>query len=120
MAVAVAVDGSGNLYVTGTTNSTDFEGANNAYHGGAYDGFVAKLTSAGVRVWATYLGGSGDDEAGGIAVDSAGNAFVSGFTASTDFAGATNSRLRRLRRLRGQSHQRRRAELGQLRRRKLR
>ena len=88
---AIAVDGAGNALVTGYTSSSDFAGANNSYHGGSYDAFVAKVTSGGSLAWATYLGGSGDDYGYGIAVDGAGNALVTGHTYSSDFAGANNS-----------------------------
>ena len=84
----VAVDSSGNAYVTGRTYSTDFPTANplQASYGGDGDGFVAKLNAAGsALVYSTYLGGSRHDEGNGIAVDSAGNAYVTGWTYSTDF-----------------------------------
>ncbi|MCY2994691.1 MAG: SBBP repeat-containing protein [Planctomycetota bacterium] len=89
----IAVDGAGNVLVTGLTQSTDFAGANNTNHGGRYqsDAFVAKVGSSGTLAWATYLGGSGYDEGRGIAVDSAGNALVTGNTDSIDFSGANNT-----------------------------
>ena len=86
----VAVDGAGNALVTGWTTSTDFSGANNSYHGD-YDVFVAKISSSGTLLWATYVGGSGIDYSYGIAVDSQGNALVTGITGSSDFSGANNS-----------------------------
>src|SRR5262249_44325219 len=55
-------------------------------NGGGYDAFVAKLNASGsALVYATYLGGSGDDVANGIAVDLAGNAYVTGWTYSANF-----------------------------------
>jgi hypothetical protein len=94
----IAVDAAGNAYVTGNTGSTDFPTAHPlqpAYGGGDADAFVAKLNASGsALVYSTYLGGSGDDSAGnagafassgGIAVDAAGNAYVTGSTDSTDF-----------------------------------
>jgi hypothetical protein len=85
---AIAVDSAGNAYVTGVTNSTDFPTMNplQPANGGGYDAFVAKINPAGsALVYSTYLGGSGDDWGNGIAVDGAGNAYVVGQTASTDF-----------------------------------
>ncbi len=93
---AIALDGSGNIYVTGY-NLGDFpttSGAfQTAYSGGTsvypYDAFVAKLNPAGGGasdlVYSTYLGGSGADQGNGIAVDGSGNAYVTGYTTSTDF-----------------------------------
>ena len=60
----IAVDGSGNAYVTGYTNSTNFPTTNplQASNGGGTDAFVTKINAAGsARVYSTYLGGSGDD-----------------------------------------------------------
>jgi hypothetical protein len=89
-AYGIAVDGAGNAYVTGYTESTDFpttEGAfQTVYGGGVRDAFVAQLSADGTALaYSTYLGGSAHDEARAITVDSAGNAYVTGFTASTDF-----------------------------------
>ncbi len=90
-AVSIAVDLAGNAYVTGFTNSNDFPTANAyqpAFGGGVFDAFVTKLTydgSALALAYSTYLGGDDDDEGFGIAVDSAGNAFMTGLTASTNF-----------------------------------
>jgi Beta-propeller repeat len=85
----IAVDGAGNAYVTGYTISIDFPKVNplQTAHGGiANDAFVTKINAAGsALVYSTYLGGSGDDRGAGIAVDRAGNAYVTGSTSSTDF-----------------------------------
>jgi hypothetical protein len=84
----IAVDSTGNAYVTGHTSSTNFPTMNplQPANAGGNDVFVAKINSAGsALVYSTYLGGSSDDYGVGIAVDSAGNAYVTGYTASTDF-----------------------------------
>ncbi|MBW1981852.1 MAG: SBBP repeat-containing protein [Deltaproteobacteria bacterium] len=84
---AIAVDGSGYAYVTGSTDSTDFP-TNNAYQvdQGGRDAFVTKLSTGGSPlVYSTYLGGSDIDEGWGIAVDSSGSAYVTGFTDSSNF-----------------------------------
>jgi hypothetical protein len=85
----VAVDSSGNAYVTGQTSSTDFPttpGAFQTIFGGRSDAFVTKFNPSGSGlVYSTYLGGSLWDEGSGIAVDSAGNAYVTGATGSADF-----------------------------------
>ncbi|MBI5181593.1 MAG: SBBP repeat-containing protein [Nitrospirae bacterium] len=85
----MAVDSSGNAYVTGYTGSTNFPTTAGAYDtasNGYYDAFVTKLNAAGTAlVYSTYLGGSNYDYGYGIAVDSSGNAYVTGYTYSTDF-----------------------------------
>jgi uncharacterized repeat protein (TIGR01451 family) len=85
----IAVDASGDAYVTGTTASTDFPATPGAFQttfGGINDVFVTKLNPSGSGlVYSTYLGGSGDGGGSGIAVDASGNAYVVGSTASTDF-----------------------------------
>lgn len=92
LANGVAVDSSGNVYLTGQTTSTDFPTANpmqascDACSAIDSDAFVAKLNAAGsALVYSTYLGGSGHDEGDAIAVDASGNAYVTGGTLSTDF-----------------------------------
>jgi len=85
---SIAVDGSGNAYVTGYTYSTDFPTQNPFQRTlrGRQDVFVTKLNPSGnALVYSTYLGGSGDDTANSIAVDGSGNAYVTGYTYSTDF-----------------------------------
>ena len=84
----IAVDSSGNAYVTGDTDSLDFPTLNplQATYGGAGDAFLAKLDATGsALVYSTYLGGSYFDHGQGIAVDSSGSAYVTGSTCSTDF-----------------------------------
>jgi hypothetical protein len=85
----IAVDGSGNAYVTGETRSTDFPTQNpyqGTYAGGYFDVFITKLSPNGNTLsYSTYLGGSDSEGGYGIAVDDAGNAYVTGNTRSTDF-----------------------------------
>jgi hypothetical protein len=85
----IAVDSAGNAYITGSTASTEFPTMNplqTAYGGGQYDAFVSEINRTGsALVYSTYLGGSGNDYGYSIAVDSAGNASVTGYTESTDF-----------------------------------
>ena len=85
---AIAVDTSGNAYVVGTTDSINFPTANSLQgaYGGEVDAFVAKINSSGsALVYSTYLGGGGVDYGYGIAVDGAGNAYLTGYTQSSDF-----------------------------------
>src|SRR5262249_49364404 len=79
--VPVAVDGAGNVDVAGTTTSVDFPttpGAVARALSGEKDVFVTKLSPTGAVVYSTYLGGPCDDVARDIAVDAAGNAYVTG------------------------------------------
>ncbi|MEG1148502.1 MAG: SBBP repeat-containing protein [Niameybacter sp.] len=89
--IDIAVDGTGNAYVTGWTKSSDFPTTPGVY-GPSYididqeDIFVTKLSTDGAAlVYSTYLGGTGRDVAQSIAIDGAGNAYVTGWTFSTDF-----------------------------------
>jgi hypothetical protein len=98
-AFGIAVDIAGNAYVTGETISTDFPTTSGAFQpakrnvvrdvllgGTTTDGFVTKLDPTGsALVYSTYLGGSESDHGRGIAVDSSGNAYVTGWTRSIDF-----------------------------------
>ncbi len=88
--LGVDVNSSGNAYVCGMTNGPDFPTTNGSFdtshHGNSFDGFVTKFSTDGSSlVYSTFLGGSSFDEANGIVVDSAGNAYVTGFTGSDDF-----------------------------------
>jgi uncharacterized repeat protein (TIGR01451 family) len=101
----IAVDTSGNLYITGGTNFVDFpvlnalqkclDFANNACPANptALDAFVAKINPNVVGtaslVYSTYLGGSGDDTGIAIAVDASNKAYVTGKTLSSDFSTPT-------------------------------
>jgi YVTN family beta-propeller protein len=96
----IAVDLAGNAYVTGNTSSTNFSTTTGAFQttfGGVRDAFVTKLNSIGsALVYSTYLGGGADDSGADIAVDSAGNAYVTGYTYSSNFptsAGAFQTTL---------------------------
>ncbi|MCW5983346.1 MAG: SBBP repeat-containing protein [Bryobacteraceae bacterium] len=84
---AVAVDSAGNVYFAGGTQAANLRTTDGAiarsYGGGTFDGFVVKVNAAGSTIlYSTYLGGEGSDEAYGLAVDSAGNAYVTGYTDS--------------------------------------
>ena len=85
----IAVDASGNAYVTGFTLSSNFPttpGAFQPTYGGNVDAFVSKLNDAGsALVYSTYLGGSDQDEGHGIVVDASGNTYVAGCSFSSDF-----------------------------------
>ena len=86
--IGAAVDEDGYLYVTGFTSSRDFPviGGVQSTLAGGLDTFVAKLDPKGKSwVFSTYLGGTGDDLASGIAVDRQGNVYITGSTNSSDF-----------------------------------
>jgi hypothetical protein len=85
----IAVDVSGNAYVTGFTQSSNFPTTPGAFQttlrGGA-GAFITKLNAGGsALVYSTYLGGSAAEAGNGIAVDVSGNAYVTGFTQSSNF-----------------------------------
>jgi hypothetical protein len=82
----IAVDAAGNAYVTGYTNSADFPRTVGLAHAGEYDVFVAKVRPDGAAlVYSGFIGGSAGDGGSGIAVDAAGNAYITGWTYSADF-----------------------------------
>ena len=89
VALGVAVDTAGNAYVTGFTYSADFPitpGALRSSFVGDSKAFVLKLSPGGnALLYSTFLGGSGDDYANAIAVDSSGEAHIAGYTSSIDF-----------------------------------
>lgn len=86
---SIAVDAIGNVYVTGTTLSTDFPTTIGSFQRnllGAADIFVTKLNVAGSRqLYSTLIGGNNRDIAGALALDSIGNAFLTGWTLSANF-----------------------------------
>lgn len=96
---AVALDDEGNAYVAGQTMDPNFPATSGAWQrypgpasctpigGGSLllDAFVMKLSPSGSLLYSTFLGGSGNDRALGIAVDPLGNAWVAGTTGSSDF-----------------------------------
>lgn len=88
---SLVIDAAGNVYVAGMTAAlnfptqtagTFFQAAN---AGGNSDAFILKFSNTGVRLWATYYGGGGDDEFWGLDVDGSGNLFTSGSTTSANF-----------------------------------
>jgi len=97
--IAISADQAGNVYLVGTTSDPKLPttpgvvqpklavpGQVNPFVGPPSDSYVAKLNSSGsAMIWATYLGGSGAEQANAIAVDSAGDAWISGTTQSSDF-----------------------------------
>jgi hypothetical protein len=88
-AYAVAVDPSGNAYVTGYTSSTEstfpVKIGPDLTHNGLFDVFVAKVNAKGTALdYCGYVGGASQDYGRGIAVDASGNAYVTGYTLSTE------------------------------------
>jgi len=92
---AIAVDSNGNAYVTGASGSIDFPTTLGAFQflaPGNGDAFVTKLNAAGSGlVYSTYVGGSSSDSGSSIAVDSAGDTFVTGYSNSTNFPTTANA-----------------------------
>ena len=98
-AYGIAVDGGGNVYLTGTTTSTNLPTMGHAFppfqsflNGASGDVFVVKLNNtASSVIYATYIGGTAYDKGAAIAVDGAGNAHVGGTTSSSDFPTTTGA-----------------------------
>jgi hypothetical protein len=89
-ATGIAIDPSGSAYIAGYTSSVAFpvtaSGFQKSFGSGFQDAFVAKLNPSGSGlIYCTYLGGAGNDVANGIAVDAAGQAYIVGYTDSTNF-----------------------------------
>jgi len=88
-AISVAVDSFGAAYVAGYTRSTQTTfpvfGGPDLTANGDFDAFIAKVSPAGTNLlYAGFIGGTARDGASGVAIDSAGNAYVSGYTSSTE------------------------------------
>lgn len=88
--IGIATDWSGNVVITGYTDSMDFPVTNSSTNSGSGDTFVVKFDSGGNVQWSTYYGGSGGDLSQGIATDGSGSAVVAGYTASSNLP-VTNS-----------------------------
>jgi uncharacterized protein (TIGR03437 family) len=103
---AATVDSAGNVYLTGTAVGPSFNTTSGAFqttfnlgkacstpqaYNGCRDAFIAKFSSAGDLIYATYIGGSGIDAGLAIAVDGAGSAYVAGYTYSSDFPVTANA-----------------------------
>ncbi len=84
----LALDSSGNIYATGTTQSTGWvSGGWDTQYSGGEDGYLVKLNASGGHEWSTFLGGANDDRGQGVSADSAGNVYVGGMTTSPDWIG---------------------------------
>ncbi|MBM4060166.1 MAG: hypothetical protein FJ265_03580 [Planctomycetes bacterium] len=97
----LAVDGTGTVYVVGSTESADFPTVTNPGSGlaqgpqGDTDVYLARLNATGTALlFSSYLGGSGYDEGNAVAVDAAGNAYVAGSTESANFVPGLRGSLR--------------------------
>ena len=86
VANSICTDAQNNIYVCGKSNSLSNVATVGSYQAtlaGGYDAFIACFNSAGVRQWATYLGGSGDDVANSIMYNGSGAIYVAGTTTSS-------------------------------------
>jgi hypothetical protein len=84
----ITVDNAGDVYVTGTTRSSEFPTTPGAYDesfNGFLDAFATRLDASGAVAYSTVLGGPGDDKGKGIVLDAAGNVWITGATSSSDF-----------------------------------
>ena len=90
----ITVDNNGNIYLTGTTSSTNFPittDANQTTLSGGSDIFLSKFSSNGTLIYSTYLGGTGSEYGYGIAADNQGNIYITGHTASSNFPITTDA-----------------------------
>jgi len=90
----ITTDPSGNVFITGSTQSISGIATVGAYQTsfqGGTDAFIAKFTSSGKRLWASYYGGNNYDEGTGVCVDVFSNAYIVGFTESSDKIATTGA-----------------------------
>ncbi|HWB84565.1 MAG TPA: SBBP repeat-containing protein [Bryobacteraceae bacterium] len=88
VAYGIVLDSANDAYLVGATLSTDFpttRGVTQVANAGGADAFVAEFDATGQLLFSTYLGGGTDDVGYGIAIDSGGNIYVTGYTKSTNF-----------------------------------
>ena len=86
-AFSCTYDPNNNVLITGSTGSNNIIATNNSFQnvlGGLYDAFAAKFDTNGNRIWGTFYGGNGGDEANDICIDPAGNIYLSGVSYSTN------------------------------------
>ena len=92
---SITIDTSGNVYVSGHTYSSDFPttgGYDSSFNGGSYDIFVSKFNSGLTSLLSsTYLGGSSYESGGFLLLDSSGNVYIAGYTASGNFPTTTGA-----------------------------
>ncbi len=93
LALGTTCDPSGNIYLTGYTSSAGMAttGSHQAASGGGQDAYLVKFDTSGSRLWATYYGGTGSDQAYGVSCDGNWNALVTGITTSTASIATTGS-----------------------------
>ena len=91
----LAVDNSGNIFISGTTSSSGWVsgGYDTTYNGNSSDAYVAKISSTGQFLWSTYLGGSGWEYGGGVALDGSGNVYVTGMTSQGGWVSGTYNKV---------------------------
>ena len=92
----ITTDSANNVYVTGSTTSSDFPATAGAFQstirGGSFEAFVTKLNATGTQlIYSSFLGGNSNEEGLGIAVDSGGNAYLTGYTFSSNFPTTTGA-----------------------------
>lgn len=91
-AFGCAVDGSSNIYVTGTTTATTNIATTGSFQttlGGLGDAFIAKFNAAGTtKLWSTYYGGTGTEQARGCSIDASGNIYICGLSGSATVVGS--------------------------------
>lgn len=93
VAYSCAVDHSGNVFMTGRTesNSGIASSGHQGFHGGSYDAFLVKFDAQGTRLWATYYGDTGDDRGLSCKIDTSGYVYMVGYTGSQNNIASSSS-----------------------------